>query len=187
MTTKPLLLALSLLAVQARAADCDSAADCFAQADAKLIAGDYAAALPLAKSGCEQGSADACAIVGVQYQLGRGVARDIDLSATYLEKSCTLGSADGCAVLASAYANGQQGFPQDFKKAKHMAEQGCAQDNAIACMLLGSMQINGWGTEKDAETGLANFDKACALDAETVCPKVEQVRAIFQQQGLLPQ
>lgn len=186
MAFKAVLFTALLLTGQAFAADCDSADDCFAQADAKLMAGDYAAALPLAKSGCEQGNADACAVVGVQYQLGRGVERNMETSATYLEKSCELGSADGCAVLASAYTNGQQGFKQDFAKAKRMAEQGCAQDNAISCMLLGSLQINGWGTAKDATAGAANLDKACELDGQNVCPRVEQVRAAFKQQGLLP-
>ncbi|SUO97824.1 tetratricopeptide repeat protein [Suttonella ornithocola] len=167
---KSLLIVALLLGHQAIAADCSTGDDCFAKADAKLIAGEYEAAFSLAKAGCEQGNADACAIVGTQYQLGRGVARDIKASATYLEKSCELGSADGCAVLTSAYVNGNQGFAKDYKKALKMATLGCEKENALSCMLLGGMQINGWGTEKDPVAGAANLDKACALDAQIVCP-----------------
>ncbi|MBV7433802.1 sel1 repeat family protein [Cardiobacteriaceae bacterium TAE3-ERU3] len=174
---------LSLMAITAVAADCDSGNDCFQKADEALITGNYEQGFELANQGCDKGNADSCAAVGTMYQLGRGVAQDIEQANRHLEQACELGSGDGCAVLASVYLSGQ-GVAQDLDKAYSMAANGCNVDNAIACMLLGSMQLSGQGSTQDIEAGQANLDKACSMEP-LVCPSIEQIRDAAKQAGVI--
>lgn len=162
---------------------CQTATECFNQTDKAIIAQDFKRAVRYADVGCTKGSADSCGAMGVFYQRGLGVKKDLAKSYEYLEKSCRLGSGDGCAVLASTYLNGKQGAPKKPEKAVEMATIGCEYNNALSCMVLATAETQGLGISKDINKANRHFDKACQIDKEIVCPRVQQVRkALLQAQ-----
>lgn len=178
------LLMLPLHTTLTFALDCGDAEQCYRQADAAVQDGRFDDAFAAAQIACTQGSGDACAVVGMLNQLGKGTTQDSAQAVTYLQKACDLGSGDGCATLAGMYYNGNLGVPLDLAKAHQLAVAGCQADNAIACMVLGTMQLSGRGAEKDSAAGQATFAKACAIEPLT-CSKIDKIIGQYKQQGII--
>ncbi len=172
------LLSLAITGVAFADPICNSADDCFKKTDDAIGAKQFDKAFAYATVGCEKGSGDSCAAVGLFYQRGFGVEKNLTESLKYLEKSCHLGSGKGCATatFSNVYLNEKLGGQTNPKKGVEMATIGCDNDNALSCFVLGIAQIQGQGTKKNIDQGSASFDKACALDKETVCPQVQKVR-----------
>ena len=77
---------------------------------------DYATALKLLRPLAEQGNAAAQNVLGVMYEIGRGVPQDDMEAVKWFRLSAEQGDAAAQTSLGVMYDNGQ-GVPQDYKEA----------------------------------------------------------------------
>jgi len=89
------------------------------------------------RRGCEAGIAAACSRLGVLYNSGRGIGKDVAQAAELYEKGCTGGDAAGCNNLGTLYEFGLIGFGPDIARAAQLYRQACARGDARACANLG--------------------------------------------------
>jgi hypothetical protein len=81
-------------------------------------------ALSLYHSACEAKHAKGCAQLGLMYQGGLGVEREIDRARDLYRQACEAGGARGCSRLASLYLTGT-GVERDLARALAYAQTGC--------------------------------------------------------------
>jgi uncharacterized protein len=117
---------------------------------------------------CRLGDAAACSVVGVIFEGGRGVTKDIKGAARFYAAACRSGNARGCVNLGKFYARGQTGTT-DLAGARTLFEFGCAQGNAAGCFHLGQVRFQ-LGDQSGARRALnescrAGSAKACHLSA----------------------
>jgi TPR repeat protein len=96
----------------------------------------------------ERGNVEAQYNVGLMYEQGYGVSRDLKKAATWFRKAALQGEASAQYRLGSLYYQGQ-GVPKDLHQAaewyNRAAEQGCPPAQAA----LGNMYLVGAGVPKD--------------------------------------
>ena len=64
-------------------------------------------------------------MVGVYYDLGEIVKKDLNLTKSYYEKSCEMQFGSGCSLLGVMYQGGIGGVPQNLSKAKELFGKAC--------------------------------------------------------------
>ena len=104
------------------------------------LKGDYSAAfdewLPLA----ELGDAEAQYNLGVMYDEGAGVERDLTLAAEWFRRAAEQGFIDAQTNLGMMYMTGQ-GVPQDRTEARKWLQKAVAQGDTEAAELLDQITI----------------------------------------------
>jgi TPR repeat protein len=85
-----------------------------------------------AKRDCEQGNPDACALMGVHVQNGKGVTRNLNRASKLFERACNAGSQVGCTDLAALYVSGEE-RPQNLAFAQQLYEKACKAKVGRAC------------------------------------------------------
>lgn len=113
----------------------------------------------------EKGDFDAMNSLGVAYQKGDGVVKDLPKALEWFQKSADGGNAWGQWNLGKLYANGR-GVPRDQKKAFGLFAKAGEQHHGAATHDLAACYEYGIGTEKDIEKAVELYQKAAALGNE---------------------
>lgn len=136
-------------------------------------AGDYLCALRRFKEACQAGAAEGCFNLGIMFDNGHGIDKDLGQALVFYEKSCQLGSAKGGANLVKTLA------------------VVCEEGNASACGVLGEILLEGkvchripfppqlsLGRQLVCKGCAAGNDESCkiARRMETQCQNAPRVR-----------
>ena len=145
--------------------------DCKGQDCAKLalgvMGGDPANAAALFIKGCDGDDGISCAMAGVAFKEGKGVALDVKKGVSLYEKSCTLGYAKGCYNFALALANGD-GVPADEARAVPILEKACTGKAWKACGSVGDYLVNKGQSAKAKPLLELGCDNGDSLSCETL-------------------
>ena len=114
-------------------------------------AGNYAAALEIWRPLADQGDARAQYNLGVMYNTGRGVPRDVAEAAKWYRLAADQGYAVAQNNLGFMYDTGQ-GVPQDYAEAMRWYRLAADQGHARAQANLGMMYEDGNGVPRDLVT-----------------------------------
>jgi TPR repeat protein/uncharacterized RDD family membrane protein YckC len=106
-----------------------------------------------------QGDAAAQNNLGLHYEIGWGVPKDLGKAAELYQKAADQGNARAQTNLGSLYQSGQ-GVPKDLKKAADLYQKAADQGNADAQTNLGSLYQSGQGVPKDLEKAADLYQKA---------------------------
>lgn len=149
---------------------------------------DYATALQLFNQADQQGHMKTARYLGLLYENGYGVPRDIRKAVAYYQKAADRGDVTGTYYLGRCYEEGR-GVKQDFAKAKALYETAAVRSDHVGApgkMGLGSLYEKGEGVPKDlqkarywyelakvagdteADVALARVDKALGLTEKPV-------------------
>ena len=109
---------------------------------------DYAKAMKYARIAAERGNAVAMNDIGLMYERGQGVAKDMTEAAKWYRKSAEAGSAWGQHNLGYSYREGE-GVPQDYAEALKWYRKAVEQGHAGAMIAIGVMYELGQGVDKD--------------------------------------
>ncbi|GAA8729800.1 hypothetical protein HpBT353_01170 [Helicobacter pylori] len=96
---------------------------------------DFSKARKYFEKACDLNNGGGCSNLGVLYQNGQGVEKNLTKAAQFYSKACELKEGDGCGALGALYYNGD-GVKQDFKKAVALFEKACKLGYKKACEML---------------------------------------------------
>ncbi len=118
------------------------------------------------ESDCQAGNSGSCLMLGVRYERGDEVARNVDTAFEFYEKSCELGSAHGCyskaLVLLHERHNPIQAIP--------FLEYGCdSARHGPSCLALGDIVREGRIHAKDEAVALKRYRQACETGFQLGC------------------
>jgi len=153
-------LAFSLISVIPALADLEAGKRAYEQRD-------YTTALKELKRLAEQGNAEAQALLGLMYNLGRGVPLDVDQAMKWFKAAADQGNAEGQCRLGSLYL--KTDTAEGLRLLKLSAEQGFAD----AYLMLGLAYMN----LKDAPLDLVQADMWLQLAAAGKDPLAAKQRA----------
>lgn len=108
------------------------------------------------KKSAEQGYAPAQARLGLLYNFGAGVTKDLKQAILWCRKAAEQGDVSGQNFLGIMYANGE-GVAKDLMQAAYWYQKAAEQGVASAQIKLGYMYVDGTGVLKDETEGLAWF------------------------------
>jgi ankyrin repeat protein len=109
---------------------------------------------------CAEDDRYGCAVLGWDYDTGKGTAVDKPRAVEFYDKACHLGSNASCTNLAYNYDHGE-GVDESPTRAVALYEQACNADETRACFNLGLMVSRGRGTAKDHARAVELFRRAC--------------------------
>jgi TIR domain/Sel1 repeat len=151
-----------------------NAANLYQQADTYYNRKDYVAAAPLFEQACNLGESKGCNAIGLLFENGEGVSRDIQKSAALYQKGCTGGNAAACSNLSRFYQNGI-GVQRDSQKAALLDEVGCNGGSLEGCMGLGLLYETGSGVPKDLQKASVLYQKSCAGNISQGCRNIARL------------
>ncbi|GAA9458007.1 hypothetical protein BTM443_03200 [Helicobacter pylori] len=96
---------------------------------------DFSQARKYFEKACGLNNGGGCSNLGVLYQNGQGVEKDLIKVAYLYSRACELKEGDGCGALGALYYNGD-GVKQDSKKAVALFEKACKLGYKKACEML---------------------------------------------------
>ncbi len=117
-------------------------------ANAAYQRGDYATALPIARSLAKQGVVGAQAMLGYMYRDGKGVAKDEKEAFKWFRIVAEQGFPDAQFMLGKMYREGR-GVLQDYKEASKWFRLAAEQGDAMAQLNLGTMYQQAEGVSQD--------------------------------------
>ena len=127
------------------------------------------------ESECDAGSSDRCRRMGVSYEFGKGVDRDLVIATALYEKACTMGDSAGCVAAGRMYEF-HHGVPKNDTKAVAFYERACDGQDAVGCANLAIMLESGRGIALDIERALRLFDRACTRGSGLACEHAKALR-----------
>ena len=139
----PILLCAFLAAPLASRADALS--DGMAAYDAKDYAKAYELLLPLADAGA---NAEACYRLGLMYDSGNGMTRDLSKAVKYYESAAAKGHGKGAFNAGVMYLNGD-GVTMDYAKASELFQIGAEAGDLDSQLNLGLMLAAAKGVERN--------------------------------------
>lgn len=169
-----LALCLSLtLASPPLLADFDAAATAFA-------AGQYPQALAMLRPLAEQGDPRSQYSMGVLYENGFGVAKDLPQAAAWYLKAAEQGNSDAQYNLGAMYEHGI-GIPVDYPQAARWYRPAAEQGDIDALSNLGVLYQNGQGVKADKVLAMTLYNLSVAYAEQ------RQTSATRNRQGLANQ
>ncbi len=96
---------------------------------------DFSKARKYFEKACDLKDSRGCGALGLLYENGEGVEKDLIKAAQFYSKACDLNNGDGCGALGGLYYNGD-GVKQDFKKAVALFKKACKLGYQLACEML---------------------------------------------------
>ena len=110
----------------------------------------------LHKSGCDGGDSDSCVSLGLDYERGTGVAKDMQKAVALYERACAAKNTTGCydRALIAFHAKDYAIAMTDFTMA-------CKGEDMDACAMLGRMYRDAQGVAKDEAAGAGFFKRSC--------------------------
>ena len=123
---------------------------------------------------CDAKDLSACALLGVAYSQGRGVAKSVQTAHDLFQRACDEGqteaTATGCYYLAITYAKGE-GVPQSYVESAKYFERACDHAWGESCAALADQYEQGQGVKQDKDKAAELNYKACELDHVPSCSK----------------
>jgi len=120
---------------------------------------NYAKALNIWVDLADKGDAEAINALGMMYQSGKGVSRDVGVAARLYKKAANAGLPAAQNNLAVMYESGE-GVDQDLDTAVKLYQQSASQGYIWAQYNLGRMHASGIGVQKDPATASEYFEQA---------------------------
>jgi hypothetical protein len=127
--------------------------------------------LPLARAG----GIEAQFGLGLLFEQGRGVARDIEAAASWYARAAEQGSMRAQTQLGGMYARGD-GVAEDWMKAISWWRRAAAQGSMRAQFHLGQAYQFGSGVERDLDTALLWYDESAALGFNPAALLIEEIK-----------
>lgn len=126
-------------------------------------------AFELFESSCLTGDAGACSALGVAYEVGVGVPRDLRAAATAFERACALENPRGCANLALLQLALHPDDAAVVAQSRATLAASCEDADRFACARLGRMARDGLGGAKDLVGAIVLFERGCASGEASAC------------------
>ena len=120
----------------------------------------------------EQGDPAALNALGMMYQSGKGVSRDVGTAARLYKKAAVAGLPAAQNNLAVLYEGGE-GVPQDLVKAVDLYRRAASQGHVWAQYNLGRLHTSGIGVKKDESVAHDWFNEA--ESTKTMLEEADQV------------
>lgn len=117
-------------------------------------------------SDCEAGAAGSCLMLGVRYERGENVNRDIDKAFEFYEQSCKLGSSHGCYAKALVLFHERDNPIQALSFLEHGCDQ---QKHGPSCVVLGDIARDGEVYAVDEREALHRYGQACETGYHIGC------------------
>ncbi len=130
------------------------------------------------RQACEDGVMSACYDLGVLYEQGEVVGRDIERAFELYETACLAEDPDevACNNLAVMYQQGEA-VEQDTERAAELYRRACEQGSMLGCRNLAKRYVDGRGVEKNPVRAGALLEKACQLGHAEACPQLTYLHA----------
>lgn len=139
-------------------------------------AADPAAAIRAAAQRCSEGDAIACGDVGVRFERGSGVERDLERSRQAYERACEVGErALACDNLAS-WLRRYDRSAEGRTRAMALATEGCRKGRAHACFQLQALLDDGRSPAPDAAAVRTALEAGCATYRNDPCLRLAVAR-----------
>lgn len=117
-------------------------------------------------SACSKGDSLACNRIGILYESGNTVKKNLTKAKQYHKKSCQLKLGKGCKDLAQILTE-----EENYGKAFQYYSEGCNLNNSDACSDLAFLFEKGKSVELDYSQAKKYHEKACNLGNEKSCKK----------------
>jgi serine/threonine-protein kinase len=119
---------------------------------------------------CDAGDAGSCTQLGVLYNRGSGVARDLSAAALHYDRGCRGGDLAGCNNLGTIYQHGAVGLRGDRPKAASLYERACNGGHVEACVNLGLLYLDDPAADtRQRARGRELLQQACAAGLGRAC------------------
>ncbi len=129
---------------------------------------DFSKARKYFEKACDLKYGGGCSNLGVLYQNGQGVEKDLIKVAYFYTKACDLKDGSGCFNLGELY------LEKDSKKAVALFEKSCDLNISRGCGALGVLYYNGQGVEKNSIKATQFYSKACKLGNQEACEVLKE-------------
>lgn len=120
---------------------------------------------------CSLQSWKGCALMGVEYNLGKIVKKDDKKAFELFSLSCNNGEMMGCQGLGYLYQKGE-GVRKDIDQAIQLLGIACSGGLSLACNDLGVIYIS---DKKDSQKAKSFFNQACILGNELGCQNFQKI------------
>jgi len=128
------------------------------------------------KAACKTGDMFKCLRLGLRYDTGYGVKKDIERGFTLINKACAGGVAEACTTQGIMQLSGH-GTAKNEGAAVALFAKACAAGDMYGCSMLGSNYIDGGNVPQDIPRGLGLFAKACDAKLAKACAFLGMVYA----------
>jgi len=112
---------------------------------------------------CLNGNGQGCRDISTLYELGFGVAKNMQKALYYVEKGCELNHASSCNRAGNFYDYGYAGAVNKEKAASYYMK-GCELNSGIACNNIGNAYMNGKGVVKNLALSETYLQKSLQLN-----------------------
>jgi TPR repeat protein len=124
---------------------------------------------------CDAGSGDRCRRLGVSYEFGQGVPKDVKQSIALYERSCDLGNATGCEAAGRMYEFHAE--PKDLTKAASFLKRACDIGWQSGCANYALLLEQGRGVPRDVARAKQLYEGACKAGAGLACDRLKILAA----------
>ena len=121
-------------------------ADYFTDARTAYHNKDYKNSISILDKACQNGTSDACFVLGIMYDTGEVVKQDSDLAVTLYTKACDASMSKSCGRLGTIYFHGIS-VTKDQQRGKALYTKACDNGHAESCIRLGGIYENSDGVE----------------------------------------
>jgi uncharacterized protein len=127
----------------------------------------------LHEKACGLKESTACSMAGLQYQLGRGVEKDLDRAHQFFKRGCET-EASSCYWLGQFLED--QGPFQDLPKAIAAYKKECASRSGVSCTSIADILVSGGpNVPADPEAALGWYETGCDLGHGGGCERAYQL------------
>ena len=119
----------------------------------------YTKSVELAKKADAANEPEACWVLALAYEHGRGVRKNAKRAMAYYQKGADLGNLDCLANLGVYYIEGEK-VPEDKKKGFELCLKAAEQGNGVAMRAVGTCYQFGHGVQDDMEKAIYWYEKA---------------------------
>ena len=141
------------------------------------LSGNYTRAFILWLPLAEAGEIEAQFGLGLLYERGRGVLRDIEAAASWYARAAEQGSMRAQTQLGGMYARGD-GVPEDWSRAIAWWRRAEAQGSMRAMFHLGLAYQYGSGVERDMARAILWYGQAAALGFRLAARQIEEIERL---------
>lgn len=131
----------------------------YAKALEERTKGNATAAVSGFREAADLGHAGAAYELGLAYMHGRGVAKDLELSAVWINRAADLGDPGAQFLVGSSFYGGI-GVEQDITRGLEFLERSANQGHPKAQFLLGQAYVDGIGVERNAQWAARWYGKS---------------------------
>jgi TPR repeat protein len=132
---------------------------------------------------CRGGEAASCSVLGVMYELGRGVPLSASRALALYERACDAHNPRACGNLGDLLLSDRAGV-RDPARAVFLLRSACDAEQGRACERLGRAYRDGDGEPQDAGRAAALFDAACSDGYAPACAAVADPIALSPERDL---